>query len=127
MIGKKILIADDEPTVREIIRVTLERMNENLEIEIAKDGGEALNQIMENSYDLLITDIRMPVLNGLRLATVARSLGKELEIILISGYSFYDLLDEIDNLKIHAYLDKPVKVGEIRANVRAALGFLPPI
>ena len=127
MPGKKILIADDEPTVREIIQVTLERMDADFEIVVAKDGGEALNFIMDNSYDLMITDIRMPVLNGLRLATVVRSLGEELEIIWISGYGFYDLLDEIDNLKIHSYLDKPVKVGEIRANVRAALGFSPSI
>lgn len=125
MRAKKIMIVDDEPVVRDIIKVTLERMDEKFEIVVAKDGAEALNFIMEKSYDLIISDIRMPVLSGLRLATVVRALGEKVEIIWISGYGIHELVDEFNLLEIHSFLDKPVKVGEIRKNVQTALGLSP--
>ena len=84
--GKRILLADDDPMMRNSIRLTLEQAGYSV---MVADSGETAWQIFSkspSSFDLLITDISMPALDGASLAHRVRLLRPHLRIILISGY-----------------------------------------
>lgn len=80
-----ILVVDDSTTMQRIIKNTLHRLNFN-NITLANDGVEALDLILSNSYDLLITDWNMPNMNGLELVKTVRSKQKyaDLPIIMVT-------------------------------------------
>jgi len=78
----KILIADDEEMIRELVRVTLSR-DSSFEISVARDGAEALQQVLETEPDLAILDVRMPEMTGLEVCQAIRDQEKEGPYILM--------------------------------------------
>ena len=119
---RRILIADDDPTVLLILRATLERMRGNCWIVTALDGAEALQQIAAQPFDLVITDIRMPRIDGVELVEELRLSGADTEVIWITAYGCNRLEDECARLQIYRCLDKPLRIGEIRQAAEDALG-----
>jgi two-component system, cell cycle response regulator CpdR len=79
----KILVVDDEPRVRESLSAFFE-VN-GFAVEQASDGVEALRQLERNKFDLVVSDIRMPIMDGLSLAKNVRSNFPSMKIILITG------------------------------------------
>lgn len=114
----RILIADDDPRVLLILRTTLERMKDGYRIVAARDGKEAMRSVKAEPFDLVITDIRMPGMNGIELAEAMRALDLDTAVIWITAYGCHRLKAESDRLDICRCLDKPLRIGEIR---RAAL------
>ena len=78
----KILIADDEEMIRELVKVTLSR-DPSFEILIARNGAEALQRALETEPDLAILDIRMPEMTGLEVCLAIRAQGTEGPYILM--------------------------------------------
>ncbi len=78
----KILIADDEEMIRELVKVTLSR-DPSFEILIARNGAEALQRALETEPDLAILDIRMPEMTGLEVCRAIRAQGTEGPYILM--------------------------------------------
>src|SRR5690606_25673795 len=90
MIGdkKQILIADDEPNLRRVLGAQLTR--DGHEVHLVADGGEALSVLKENHIDLLICDLRMPVLDGMELLREALVIYPGLPVIMITAHGTVD-------------------------------------
>jgi len=121
MIGdkKQILIADDEPNLRRVLGAQLAR--DGHEVHLVADGGEALEALKESHVDLLITDLKMPVLDGMALLREALAVHPGLPVILITAHGTVD--NAVEALKTGAfdYITKPFDQEELRAIVRKAL------
>lgn len=121
MIGdkKQILIADDEPNLRRVLGAQLTR--DGHEVHLVADGGEALSVLKESHIDLLICDLRMPVLDGMSLLREALTIYPSLPVIMITAHGTVD--NAVEALKTGAfdYITKPFDQEELRIIVRKAL------
>ncbi len=80
-----ILVADDEDSVRIFVTRALE--SHGYKVTSVGDGGAALAEVLDGDYDLLLTDIRMPVMDGIALALNVASKRPNLPVVLMSGYA----------------------------------------
>ncbi|GIW48803.1 MAG: hypothetical protein KatS3mg079_279 [Caloramator sp.] len=111
---KKILIVDDEKNIRQGIKAMIENKYPNVyEILLAANGQEALNYYKENNIDLLITDIRMPVMDGLTLISNLHSNNVETNIIILSGYDDFNYATHALRNGAKDYLLKPIKRNQL--------------
>ncbi|MCZ6720850.1 MAG: response regulator [Proteobacteria bacterium] len=120
----RILVADDEASVREFIVRALRTRGH--QVTVAGDGAEALERLEQKSYDLLLTDIVMPVLDGIALALKASKEYPSLRIILMTGFAAE--LQRVRNLDalFHGLITKPFGLDEICDAVDKALYDPPP-
>jgi two-component system, cell cycle response regulator CpdR len=115
-----ILLADDDPNMREIARRSLE--GDGHTVILAQDGTDALDQIVANDrIELLISDIDMPGLTGIELASRAIAKVPKLKIILISGHASGFTGTEPLKPNLREMLLKPLSLETIRSKVRAVL------
>jgi excisionase family DNA binding protein len=116
----RILVVDDEASIRELLTRTLALTE--YDVEAVADGNTGLERLRLGSYDLLIADLRMPGMDGLTLIREARRLHPELRVIIITGYSSESSAIEAVNLAVVGYLVKPFRVPQVLAAVARALG-----
>jgi two-component system, cell cycle response regulator CpdR len=117
----RILIAEDDESLRALCARALS--SEGHEVETARDGKAALDLLVgeQGRFDLLLTDVRMPVMDGIALALNAARERPELAILLMTGYADQrERAHDIDPL-IHDVIPKPFSVAELRAAVQEAL------
>jgi len=119
--GARILLAEDEEALRAFVARALTM--DGHEVVATADGGEALDALARDRgrFDLLLTDIRMPVMDGIALALSAARDYPELTILLMTGYA--DQRERASGLDalIHDVIAKPFSLGEIRQTVTEAL------
>ncbi len=115
----RILITEDEESLRRFVARAL-RLDGHETFE-AGDGAEGLERLDEGSYDLLLSDIRMPVMDGIELAHQASARFPEMKILLITGYA--EQRERADDLasKIVDVVPKPFALPDIRKAVARAL------
>jgi len=115
-----ILIVDDELSMREFLKILLEK--EGFTTSTAASGAEALQYLKKQSFDLVISDIRMPDLNGLALLEHIKDNDINIPVVLITAYASPE--DAVLAMKNGAYdyVTKPFKVEEILGVIDAALG-----
>jgi two-component system, response regulator, stage 0 sporulation protein F len=118
---KRILIVDDEPNVTLILSRSLDKLDKKYEVETAQSGEEALSKIENKPYALVITDYKMPEMNGLDLAMAVRRIAPETQVILMTAHGTRSLQNTADGLDLDGYIDKPFKLSEIREIVEAAV------
>ncbi|SFB56396.1 two-component system, response regulator YesN [Cohnella sp. OV330] len=118
----KALIVDDEKNTRDSLRefVSWRAMGVG-SVETAKNGLAALEMALREMPDLLLTDIRMPKMNGIELAAKIRELSPDCQIIFLSGYADKEYLKEAIHLKAVSYIEKPLDVKEIEAVIMKAI------
>ncbi|MFD7506457.1 response regulator transcription factor [Streptomyces sp. NPDC059850] len=115
----RILVVDDEPSVREAIGRALR--SEGYEVDTAGDGLAALRRIDEEPPDLVLLDVTMPRLDGLAVARRVRASGRTVPIMMVTGRdSVGDRIVGLDN-GADDYLTKPFACDELLARVRALL------
>lgn len=118
----RILIADDEPSVLEGLKIYLSNMNLNLEIcAEASDGEDAFQKIKEHNPDIVITDIRMPVYDGFMLMEKAVKEGKKPYFIVLSGYADFEYAREAMRYGARNYLLKPIEPKELKDTLEEIL------
>ena len=81
----KILLADDDPSLRRVIQYKLKQ--KGYEVNAVEDGEKALDELSRNRYDLLLSDIKMPGLDGLELLERSKQVQSDLEVILITAHA----------------------------------------
>ena len=115
----RILVVDDERSMREMLSILLER--EGYEAVGAKNGQEALQLFETSLFDLVISDIQMPGINGIELLSRIKTLAPEVPVLMITAFSTAE--QAVDAIKLGAfhYFTKPFNNDEIRALVRNAL------
>jgi len=116
----RVLVVDDEASIRELLTRTLALTE--YDVEAVADGRTGLDRLRLGPYDLLIADLRMPVMDGLTLIREARRLQPNLKAIIITGYSTESSAIEAVNLGVVGYLVKPFRVPQVLASVARALG-----
>ena len=116
----RVLVVDDEEAVRDLIAKTLTMAD--YEVNTASDGQAALDALKDADFDLLITDLRMPGMDGLTVIRQARRLSPSLPIIIITGYSTEASAIEAINLGVCGYLTKPFRLPRILSVAARALG-----
>jgi len=117
----KILIADDEDSMRQLVARAIAM--DGHETVTAQDGAEALEILTSanGAFDLLLTDIQMPVMDGIALALSAARDFPRLTILLMTGFA--DQRERASNLNalVHDVVTKPFSVADIRTAVADAL------
>jgi two-component system, cell cycle response regulator CpdR len=117
----RILLAEDEEALRAFIARAL--VQDGHEVIATADGGEALDALAreQGRFDLLLTDIRMPVMDGIALSLAAARDYPDLTILLMTGYA--DQRERAHGLDalIHDVIAKPFSLAEIRKTVAEAL------
>jgi two-component system response regulator YesN len=114
----RVVIVDDEPIICKGLRDTIEWDSLGLELSgEAHNGAEALELVHVNRPHILITDIRMPGMDGIKLIKNIRELGLNTRIIILSGFSDYAFLKEAIRLGVDGYLLKPIDNDELIANL----------
>lgn len=119
MTQPKIMVVDDEP----IIRMDLREMLENegyLVVAEAKNGEEAVELAHRHKPDLIIMDVKMPVLNGIKASGIIRSFSDS-SILLLTAYSQKELVQDARKAGVSAYLVKPVSEDDLIPAVEIAL------
>jgi len=116
----RILVVDDEETVRELLSRTLALAE--YEVDVATEGRTAIDRMRIIPYDLLITDLRMPGVDGLTVIREARRLKADIPVIIVTGYSTEASAIEAINLGVQGYLTKPFRVPRVLAAAAKALG-----
>ena len=116
----RVLIVDDESTIRDLLSKTLALAE--YDVDMAADGRTALERLRVIPYDLLITDLKMPGVDGLTVIREARRLKADLPVIIITGFSNEASAIEAVNLGVSGYLTKPFRVPRVLAAASKALG-----
>lgn len=118
----KILIVDDEQFIREGLKKIIDWDEHGIEIVgEASNGKEALEAINELKPELLLTDIQMPVMNGLNLIKAVRENCLKTKIIIISGYDDFQYVKEALKYGVENYIIKPINKEELSATLIGAV------
>jgi len=112
----KVLIVDDDQICREILRETLE--SQEITVALAGDGLEGLDKLSTEPFDILITDLNMPRMDGLTLLQEAR---EHYPHIIITGYGSLESAIEAIRKGTYDYIQKPFKIEEIQIVTRNAI------
>ncbi len=115
----KILVAEDEQAVRDLLAIALRRRGH--EVVVAADGSEALSRLATDRYDLLLTDIVMPIVDGIALSLKAARDNPEMRILMMTGYSAERQRAHNLDVLVHDVVLKPFTMDEIGKAVDAAL------
>jgi DNA-binding NtrC family response regulator len=118
-IQQKILVIDDDPTIRNTVEAALKL--EGYIIETAETGKEAIEKSKENFYNLALIDIRLPDLEGTQLLKKLKERTPKTRKIIITGYPTMPNAVEAVNKNADAYLIKPVEMGKILETVKDQL------
>jgi PAS domain S-box-containing protein len=116
---KTILVADDDAYIRDIFTEVLAA--DGYEVILAEDGEETIKKAVANQVDLLILDIKMPVIDGLQVLEHMSRVKPELPIIVTTGYADMKTDCVVKNSNVIEYLQKPIHVVELRGSVLKAL------
>lgn len=114
-----ILIVDDKSSMRKVLRRVLEEDQHSL-LE-AENGEEALETIKRQHVDMLITDIKMPRMDGMQLIRLIREIDQEILILVMTAYGTVETAVEAMKLGAYDYLTKPFSTEQVRLIVRKAL------
>ncbi len=105
----RVVIADDERAIRTGLQIIVDWNKLGFEIAgCASDGEEALQMLLKQNIDVLVTDIRMPRLSGLQLVKKVQELGLSIHVILLTSYRDFEYARQAISLGVREYLLKPV-------------------
>ncbi|BCR04663.1 acetoacetate metabolism regulatory protein AtoC [Desulfuromonas versatilis] len=115
----RILVVDDEESMREFLAIMLHR--EGYQVDVGMDGGQAVERLKECTYDLVISDIKMPRVSGIELLKHIKERFPETVVLMITAFSTTEEAVEAMKQGAYDYITKPFKNEEIRLIVQNAL------
>lgn len=117
----KILIAEDEPSIRRVLVKILSEENKSYVIEEAEDGAVAIQLIKNQAFDLVLCDIKMPKNDGIEVLSILKQHQPETPVVMISGHGDLDTAVETMRLGAFDYISKPPDLNRLLTTVRIAL------
>ncbi|MBS7233330.1 sigma-54-dependent Fis family transcriptional regulator [Flavobacterium psychroterrae] len=117
----KILIIEDEASIRRVLVKILSEENDTYQVDEAEDGVAGLEKIKNNDYDLVLCDIKMPKMDGVEVLEEAKKIKPEIPMVMISGHG--DMETAIHTMRLGAfdYISKPPDLNRLLNTVRNAL------
>jgi DNA-binding NtrC family response regulator len=115
----KILVVDDEAPVRDMIRRGLSQMG-GFSVEVAQNGSEALQKIEKDVYDLVLTDLKMPEMDGIQLLRTIKGTRPEVMVVLMTAYGTIETAVEAMRIGANDYITKPVDLNDLLVRVSKA-------
>ena len=117
----KILIIEDEASIRRVLTKILTEENDTYQVDEAEDGSIGYQKIAQNDYDLVLCDIKMPTMDGVELLQAVKKIKPEIPIVMISGHG--DMETAIQTMRLGAfdYISKPPDLNRLLNTVRNAL------
>ncbi len=116
----KVLIIDDEKEIRELFKSFLED-DEDIELFEADNGQQAFNMVSNTQFDLYITDVFMPEMNGVEFLKILKMLDPDAVVIIITGYDNMECTRQALDYGAFRFLTKPVKMAEFKSIVELGL------
>jgi len=115
----KILVVDDEAPVREILKKGLSQMG-GFSVEVARNGLEAIEKIEDDVFDLVLTDMKMPGMDGLELLKTIKGTWPDMMVILITAYGSVETAVEAMKMGANDYITKPIDLNELSIHISKA-------
>lgn len=114
----KILLVDDEARFRTTLSKLLAA--QGLEVTALGSGREALAELRQNAYDVMVLDVRMSDMDGIATLTEIKKIAPQIEVIILTGHASMDAAVEIMRLGGYDYLLKPCPVEDLLAKIESA-------
>jgi two-component system, NtrC family, response regulator PilR len=115
----RILVVDDERSMRDFLSIMLKK--EGYEVVTAENGGDALKTVQGEIFDLVISDVKMPELDGIDVLKAVKEVSPETVVIMITAFATTETAVEAMKLGAYDYIIKPFKVDEIKLIIKKAL------
>jgi DNA-binding NtrC family response regulator len=114
----RIMVLDDEPIVCKRLKPALEK--QGFEVDAFTQSSEAMEQIQEVTYDIIITDLKMKGVDGMQLLSEAKRRSPDTEVIVITGFATMETAKESFHKGVFDFIAKPFKLSEIQEVVSRA-------
>jgi DNA-binding response OmpR family regulator len=118
MSSRRVLVVDDDPAIRQIIAVLLQR--DGVDVDIAEDGERANAMLLRNEYAVVVLDLIMPRVDGYGVIEFMRSRGITTPIVVVSAVTDEPPAD-LDPQLVRVAIQKPIEPRELRTVVKAIL------
>ncbi|MFN9069223.1 MAG: sigma-54-dependent transcriptional regulator [Bdellovibrionales bacterium] len=115
----RILVVDDEESIREFLEIMLKK--EGYEITLAEDGAKAKEVLAKKSFDMIISDLQMPNMNGIELLKHVKDSSPDTVFMMITAFGTTETAVEAMKMGAYDYITKPFKIDEVRLNITNAL------
>lgn len=115
----KILVVDDEEGARELFHTILS--DEGYDVTLAVNGEDALSRMKNGGFDLVVTDIKMPGMDGLQLLQEIRKSGSNADVIMVTAYGEVESYLKAMSLGAAEYINKPIRIKELKRIVHKVL------
>ena len=119
MMSRRILVVDDEQSMRDTLQIMLEQ--EGYTVDSASGGVKALKMCEQRTYDLVITDLKMPEFDGINLVEAIKSGGYDIPIIIMTAYATKGQAIKALNLGATFFIEKPFKKSELMNFVNSSI------
>jgi DNA-binding NtrC family response regulator len=118
--SERILVIDDEPDMLMLLRMIIED-NTSYEVETTNNPAEGLKMLTEEAYDLVISDLKMPGMDGLELFDELRKMRPDIPVIIITAYGSPEAADEALKKGISDFITKPFRKDTILFTMKRVL------
>lgn len=119
MESMKILVVDDEAPIREILKKGLSQMG-GFSVEVAENGPDAIEKIEKDVFDLVLTDLKMPEMDGIELLKTIKGTRPEVMVILMTAYGSIETAVEAMKMGADDYITKPIDFNELLIHISKA-------
>jgi len=116
----RVLVVEDEPDARRVLCESVHGLGH--QADAACDGIEALERFRDGRYDVVITDMAMPRMDGIELTSRLKSLDPSVAVLMVTGQGSLDLMARAVNRGIADYLRKPLRLATLEETVQRTLG-----
>ena len=119
MSNNRIMIIDDEKIVGDMAKLSLEQ--EGYIVETFLNGEPALARLVEQKFDVVVTDFKMKGIDGMEILKTVKRLYPDIKVIMITAFANLDTAIEALRGDVHDFFPKPVKIKELKASIQRAL------
>lgn len=117
--GVRMLVVEDDPSTRELLREFL--LEEGWTVKLAQDGKEALLKVRKESFDLVLTDLKMPRMNGIQLLKELQKIVPDTKVVIITATADSEIAVKAMKLGAYDYISKPFYLDSVLQKVKKAL------